>query len=160
MKPKRRISVPVELVFKCILMISFAKNIQVYFHCTHSTDSKCINLRVINGSYKCIRRAMSYWKMTHDWVQQEQSQDFDLWRKEKAVVGRIRLGALSRRLYTQRQEEMTCQPASPPVFVQAVHVTTRAPCIKKLHWIVKLHTLLLLALRKPAVISSLMWLHS
>ena len=81
-----------ELVFECILMISFAKNIQVYFQRIRSTDLKCINLRVINGSYKCIRRAMSYWKRTHDWVQQEQSQDFDLRRKEKAVVGRIRLG--------------------------------------------------------------------
>jgi hypothetical protein len=107
---------PVKLVFERILMISFAKNIQVYFQCTHSTDFKCINLRVINGSYKCIRREMSYWKMTQDLVQQEQSQDFDLRRKEKAVVGRIRLGALSRCLYTQRQEEMTCQPAPQCLF--------------------------------------------
>lgn len=81
-----------ELVFECILMILFAMNIQVYFQCTHSTEFKCINLRVINGSYKCIRGEMSYWKMTHDLVQQEESQDFDLRRKKKAVVGRIRLG--------------------------------------------------------------------
>jgi hypothetical protein len=116
MKIKGRILRPVELVFECTLIISFAKNIQVYFQCTHSTDFKHINLRVINGSYKYIRREMSYWKMTHDWVQQEQSQDFDLRRKEKAVVGRIRLGALSRRLYTQRQEEKTCQPGPQCLF--------------------------------------------
>ena len=148
-----------ELVFECMLMTSFAKNIQVYFQCIHSTDLKCINLGVINGSYKCIRRAMSYWKMTHDWVQQEQSQDFDLRRKEKAVVGRMRLGALSSGLYTQEQEERTCQP-DPQCLFRPFHVTTCSLWIKKLRWIVKLRTLLLLALRSLAVTSSYIWLHN
>ena len=57
---KRKIFKAVGLVFESILMISFDKNIQIYFQCTHSTDCKYINLRVINGPYKCIRRAMSY----------------------------------------------------------------------------------------------------
>lgn len=60
MKIKRKILRPVELVFECILMILFAKNIQVNFHCTQFTEFKCINLHVINGSYKCIRGEMSY----------------------------------------------------------------------------------------------------
>jgi hypothetical protein len=146
MKINRRVLRPVELVFECILMVSFAKNIQVFVQYTHSTDFKCINLRVINGSNRCIRRAMSYWKMTHDWVQQEQSQDFDLRRKEKEVVGRIRLGALSRCLYTQWQEEMTCQPAlqcffrpftsrpAPPISINFIEVYNSTLCCS-LHYV-------------------------
>jgi hypothetical protein len=106
---KRMISRPVELVLNFILMVLFVKSIQGYFQCRHSTDFfKCVNVRDINGSYKCIRSNV----ILRDDARLASARAVTRFGSATKGEGGGRQN-LSRRLYTQQQERGDT-PASPP----------------------------------------------